>query len=51
VPNLTLTIDEATLKQVRLRALEQGTSVNALVREYLTGYAAGSGQQAARAVP
>ncbi len=33
--NLTLTIDGELLKQARIRALEQDTSVNALVREYL----------------
>lgn len=33
--NLTLTIDDDVLKRARFRALEQGTSVNAMVREYL----------------
>ena len=33
--NLTITIDEDVLKKARMRALEQGTSVNALIREYL----------------
>jgi len=33
--NLTLTVDEDILRLARIRALEQGTSVNALVREYL----------------
>lgn len=33
--NLTLSIDGETLRKARIRALEQGTSVNALVREYL----------------
>jgi hypothetical protein len=37
--NLTVTIDDQVLKKARLRALEQGTSVNALVREYLDRYA------------
>jgi plasmid stability protein len=37
--NLTLTIDEEVLKRARIRALEQGTSVNAVVREYLASYA------------
>lgn len=36
--NLTLAIDEALLRQARIRALEQGTSVNALVRAYLEHY-------------
>ena len=39
VSNLTLAIDDETLKRARIRALEQGTSVNALVREYLEIYA------------
>jgi hypothetical protein len=33
--NLTLTIDGDLLKRARMRALEQDTSVNALVRDYL----------------
>jgi plasmid stability protein len=33
--NLTLTVDEDILRRARIRALERGTSVNALVREYL----------------
>lgn len=33
--NLTLTIDEDILRRARIKALERGTSVNALVREYL----------------
>ena len=39
VSNLTLAIDDETLKRARIRALEQGTSVNAVVREYLEVYA------------
>lgn len=37
--NLTITIDERLLKQARMRALEDGTSVNALLRTYLERYA------------
>jgi hypothetical protein len=33
--NLTLTVEEDVLRQARIRALELGTSVNALVRGYL----------------
>ena len=44
--NLTLTIDESTLRRARIRALEAGTSVNALVRDYLARYA-GTSQSAA----
>lgn len=35
--NLTLTIDDDVLRRARIRALEHGTSVNALVRDYLVG--------------
>lgn len=37
--NLTLSIDEETLKRARIRALEQGTSVNAVVRAFLGSFA------------
>lgn len=37
--NLTLTIDDDLLRRARIRALEQNTSVNALVRDYLERYA------------
>ena len=37
--NLTITVDEETLKRARMRALEEGTSVNAVLREYLEAYA------------
>ena len=36
--NLTLAIEGELLRQARIRALEQGTSVNAVVREYLEHY-------------
>lgn len=36
--NVTLTVDENLLKRARIRALEQDTSVNALVRSYLEDY-------------
>ena len=39
--NLTLSIDDTLLKRARIRALEEGTSVNAVVREFLTAYAGG----------
>lgn len=34
--NLTLSLDENVLKRARIRAMLQGTTVNALVRDYLT---------------
>ena len=37
--NLTLKIDEKLLRRARIRALEQGTTVNELVRNYLSQYA------------
>ncbi len=37
--NVTLTIDDQLLKRARIRALEHGTSVNAIVRDYLEAYA------------
>lgn len=37
--NLTLAIDDELLRAARIRALEQGTSVNAVVREYLKHFA------------
>jgi hypothetical protein len=37
--NLTLTIDEDVLRRARIRAIEQKTSVNAVVREFLESYA------------
>lgn len=37
--NLTITVDERVLKRARVKALEQGTSVNAVLRSYLEQYA------------
>jgi hypothetical protein len=36
--NLSITVDEETAKRARIRALEEGTSVNALLRGYLEEY-------------
>ena len=38
---VTLTVDDEVLRRARIRALEQGTSVNALVRAYLEAVAGG----------
>ena len=46
--NLTVVIDEDTLKRARLRAIQENTSVNAVVREFLAAYA-GRNQQRAEA--
>ncbi|MGH9323593.1 MAG: DUF6364 family protein [Vicinamibacteria bacterium] len=37
--NLTITVDEEVLRKARMRALAQGTSVNAILAEYLESYA------------
>lgn len=39
--NLTLTVDNDVLKRARIRALEEDTSVNAILRDYLESYAGG----------
>jgi Family of unknown function (DUF6364) len=36
--NLTLSLDDSLLRQAREAALREQTSVNALVRDYLTRY-------------
>ena len=38
---LTIRVDAETLKRARIKALDQGMSVNTLVREYLESYASG----------
>jgi len=50
VSNLTLSLDADTLRRARIRALDQGTSVNAVVRKFLDAYAAGSATEAKQAV-
>lgn len=37
--NLTISVDGETLKQARIRALEEDTSVNAVLARYLATYA------------
>lgn len=37
--NLTITIDDELLRRARIRAAEQGTSVNAVLRDELTRFA------------
>jgi len=37
--NLTITVEDEVLKRARIRALEENTSVNAILREYLESYA------------
>jgi plasmid stability protein len=43
--NLTITVDDEVLKRARMRALEQDTSVNAVLREYLEAYSGVRGEQ------
>jgi hypothetical protein len=43
--NLTITVDEQTLKRARMRALEEGASENAVLRDYLESYAGVSREQ------
>lgn len=40
--NLTVSVDEHLIKRARVRAIEQGTSLSAKVREFLHAYAGGS---------
>ncbi|RDI19058.1 DUF6364 family protein [Pseudacidovorax intermedius] len=47
--NLTLTLDDAIIKKARVRAIQEGTSVSAKVREFLAAYAMGQDQQQAAA--
>lgn len=42
--NLTISIDEEILKKARMRALEEGTSVNAILRQHLERFV-GMGNQ------
>ena len=42
--NLTISVDDELIRQARIRAIEQGTSVSAKVREFLTQYARGDAQ-------
>jgi plasmid stability protein len=38
--NLTITVDDEILRRARVRATEQDTSVNSILRDYLAAYAA-----------
>lgn len=43
--NLTITVDDATLRRARVKAAEQGTSVNAVLRNELERFAGLAKQQ------
>jgi plasmid stability protein len=45
--NLTIAIEDTLLREARVRAVEEGTSVNAVVRAFLRDYTGGVGEQAA----
>ena len=47
--NLTIVVDDDILKRARIRALEEDTSVNAVLRAYLTAYAGVDRQRRAKA--
>ncbi len=38
--NVTLSVDQEVLKQARILVLQQGTSVNAVIRDFLKNYIA-----------
>lgn len=48
--NLTLVVDDAIIKQARVRALQDGTSLSAKVREFLVSYAEGAPKRSPRDV-
>lgn len=43
--NLTITVDGEILKRARIRALEEDTSVNAVLRDHLEAYAREPGRR------
>lgn len=43
--NLTISIDETLIRKARVRAINEGTSVSARIREFLADYAEGGNRQ------
>ncbi len=43
--NLTISLDEVVVRNARIRAIGEGTSLSAKVREFLTSYASGAAQR------
>lgn len=43
--NLTISIDDHLIKQARVRAIQQGTSLSAKVREFVAAYASGTAER------
>lgn len=47
--NLTISVEDALLRRARVRAAQLGTSVNAVLRDYMRSWS-GDGDERARAV-
>ena len=45
--NLTISVDENLIRKARVRAINEGTSVSARIREFLADYAQGNDRQQA----
>jgi len=45
--NVTIALDETLLRQARVKAVLQGTTVNAVLREFLTDWVGGEGERVA----
>ncbi|WP_213954849.1 MULTISPECIES: DUF6364 family protein [unclassified Variovorax] len=43
--NLTISVDEKLIRKARIRAIHEGTSVSARIREFLAEYAQGNDRQ------
>jgi hypothetical protein len=43
--NLTITVDDNSLQKARIKAMEQGTSLNAVLREFIESFAGASDRQ------
>ncbi len=43
--NLTISVDEKLIRKARVRAINEGTSVSARIREFLADYAQGNDRQ------
>ena len=48
--NLTIVVDDATVKRARIRAIQENMSVNAVVREYLTARAGAGRHRSGRSL-
>jgi hypothetical protein len=50
MPNVTLSVDEETIKKVRKIAIDQNTTLTAMIREFLKSVAERGGPEKDRAV-